>query len=222
MTAFVLKVFSDSQDFSGLSRDPSQLLCSAANWLVQRQNPDGSFRELAPFTTHQVSTSNDIEGTVALTSFTIVSLTSVDCGNENAIRKGQQYIHSKLQNLRFKPYPLAMATYAFSLTKDSKRFEAADMLWNDRIMRCYTNKGVCYWPADRSDLRQPSWYKQPKALEVESAAYALLAFVEQKNYAKANKVAKWLVEQRNDRGGFVSTQVKIYWTCLEFEALTHW
>lgn len=208
LTAYVLKVFSDSQEFGALSGDPSKILCSASRWLARQQNNDGSYSEISPFSTRQKMTRGDIEGKVALTAFAVVALESAECGNRGAIQKAVTYLQQKVSNLRFKPYPLSLATYAFSIAKHGSQFQSGELLWNGDIMRCF-DSARCYWPADRTDLRRPTWYKRPRALEVETAAYALLAYIEQKNFIKARKIAKWLVEQRNDRGAFVSTQVNV-------------
>lgn len=50
------------------------------------------------------------------------------------------------------------------------------------------------------------WYKQPNTVNVEMTAYGLLAMIEAGLYSDGLPVLKWLLNQRNDHGGFQSTQ----------------
>lgn len=50
------------------------------------------------------------------------------------------------------------------------------------------------------------WYTKPNSVNVEMTAYGLLALLEAGLYADALPIVKWLVNQRNELGGFQSTQ----------------
>lgn len=50
------------------------------------------------------------------------------------------------------------------------------------------------------------WYGKPNTINVEMTAYGLLAYLHAGLYAEALPIMKWLLTQRNDLGGFQSTQ----------------
>lgn len=50
------------------------------------------------------------------------------------------------------------------------------------------------------------WYEKPNSVNVEITAYGLLALLEAGFYSEALPIVKWLVNQRNEMGGFQSTQ----------------
>ena len=51
-----------------------------------------------------------------------------------------------------------------------------------------------------------SYYCRPRSCDVETTAYALLAFTSTNDVAYSLGIVRWLIEQRNPRGGFKSTQ----------------
>lgn len=68
-----------------------------------------------------------------------------------------------------------------------------------------------YWgqsnpvPRKPEDFNPP--YVQAPAIDVEMTSYALLTYVAQNKISEAVPVVKWLLTQRNPKGGFVTTQV---------------
>ena len=75
--------------------------------------------------------------------------------------------------------------------------------------------GLKYWEKDNSDddstTPQPMFWRPPyhraRSVNVEMTAYALLTYTHRRDFSEAVPIAKWLVSQRNSRGGFTSTQV---------------
>ena len=67
-----------------------------------------------------------------------------------------------------------------------------------------------YWQSDDSSFGEgpkPYWYSnRPKAIEVETTSYALLALL-QRDIKYTHAIVNWLTNQENYEGGFVSTQV---------------
>lgn len=57
--------------------------------------------------------------------------------------------------------------------------------------------------------------RQSKSVDVEITSYGVLALIEAKRFAEVLPYFKWLLAQRNDRGGFIGTQD----TVLGLEAL---
>ena len=64
------------------------------------------------------------------------------------------------------------------------------------------NSVMLYIPGD---IRY--WRHDDKAQAIETTSYALLAYLELQNVNSGLPLVKWLVQQRNPHGGFVSTQV---------------
>ena len=75
--------------------------------------------------------------------------------------------------------------------------------------------GLKYWEKDNSDddstTPRPMFWRPPyhraRSVNVEMTAYALLTYTHRRDFSEAVPIAKWLVSQRNSRGGFTSTQV---------------
>ena len=68
-----------------------------------------------------------------------------------------------------------------------------------------------YWPADTQSFgnaRMSYWYEEnPSVIEIETAAYAVLAQIKNSDSTYADPVVNWLLTQGNQRGAFSSTQV---------------
>lgn len=52
----------------------------------------------------------------------------------------------------------------------------------------------------------PNLIRRPSSIDVETTAYALLAHLEAKQFDESIPIVKWLLGQRNNKGGFQSTQ----------------
>ena len=74
--------------------------------------------------------------------------------------------------------------------------------------------GLQYWgyagDDEFGDLEKPYWYvKKPGALSVETTAYALLTQLTLNDVTASNPIVAWLLQQREEHGSFVSTQVSL-------------
>lgn len=73
--------------------------------------------------------------------------------------------------------------------------------------------GLKYWGFATDDdfegeQDKPYWYvKKPGALAVETTAYALLTQLTLNDVTASNPIVSWLLQQREEHGSFVSTQV---------------
>lgn len=68
-------------------------------------------------------------------------------------------------------------------------------------------EGQKHWnkPIPESDASNV-WYSKPNSVNTEMSAYGLLTLIETKPYVEVIPIMKWLLSQRNDQGGFQSTQ----------------
>jgi CD109 antigen len=57
------------------------------------------------------------------------------------------------------------------------------------------------------DGQKNPWYGLPNSVDVEMTAYGLLTYIQRGLVQDALPVMKWLITQRNEQGGFASTQV---------------
>lgn len=90
-------------------------------------------------------------------------------------------------------YALAVAAYALELADHGTKTDLLDQLFAKS-----STKGDRSWfqNADRTS----------KTLNVEMTSYGLLALLHNEKYSEGLPYFKWLLSQRNDRGGFHGTQ----------------
>lgn len=100
-------------------------------------------------------------------------------------------------------YTLALAAYALQLADHSAKTEILEKFdskatvtdgqkhWNKPIPETTTTEG---------------WYSKPNSVNTEMSAYGLLTLIAAKPYTEVIPIMKWLLSQRNDQGGFQSTQ----------------
>lgn len=70
----------------------------------------------------------------------------------------------------------------------------------------FVAEGVPRWSWADSDSLSPSW--QPRSTELELVSYVLLSLQRLGRAADGVQLARWLSRQRNQGGGFGSTQVR--------------
>lgn len=90
-------------------------------------------------------------------------------------------------------YALALAAFALELANHETK---EDVL--DQLLAKSSNKD------DRSWLKKTG--RSSKTLNVEITSYGLLTLLHSEQYSKGLPFFKWLLNQRNDRGGFQGTQ----------------
>lgn len=100
-------------------------------------------------------------------------------------------------------YAFALAAYALQLAEHSSKEE---VLKKFDSMATIT-EGQKFWNkpipvTESSDY----WYNKPTSVNTEMTAYGLLTLLETKPYTEAIPIMRWLLSQRNDQGGFQSTQ----------------
>jgi CD109 antigen len=120
---------------------------------------------------------------------------------KSEIDKASDYIANSIPD---EPYPLAISTYALQLANHLKKNEFLDKL--NSIGRTRDEKK--FW--------QRNYQLEASPIDREMTAYALLAHVAAGKVIEAIPIMKWLVEQRNSRGGFESSQE----TVVGIQALT--
>nr|AIN40971.1 C3 complement component [Ginglymostoma cirratum] len=192
LTAYVVKVFAMS--FNLIVIDPN-VLCGAAQWLtLNKQKPDGSFKEDAPVIHGEmIGGVKGSESDASLTAFVLIASVESKAvcspyieSYEDSIQKAGQYLNNRFNNLK-RTYPVTITAYALSLVNINKL---------DTLMM-FASEDQSYW-ADVGNAN--SLYT------IEATGYSLLTLVQLKEFDKAGKLVKWLSQRGEYGGGYSTTQ----------------
>uniref|UniRef100_A0A663EB10 CD109 antigen n=1 Tax=Aquila chrysaetos chrysaetos TaxID=223781 RepID=A0A663EB10_AQUCH len=192
LSAFVLRCFLQARPFIDIDQD---VLMDTAKWIVRHQKLNGEFHE--PGKVLHSDLQGGTNNPVTLTAYIMSSLLGLPDKQVLAFRNRIQ--KDKLEEGISDNYTLALVTYALSWAKSAKAKEALNML-NQRA----ENQGdFRFWVTPASEISD-SW--QPRSIDIELAAYALLSHFHQDRLVEGIPIMKWLSQQRNHLGGFSSTQ----------------
>ncbi|XP_058061517.1 thioester-containing protein 1 allele R1-like isoform X2 [Anopheles bellator] len=200
LTAFVARSF--KQAAKHITVDEA-VIDRSLEWLSDHQAPNGSFPEVG------VVSHKDMQGGsgggVALTAYTLIAfLENINLVDKykNTINKAIDYVYRNTESLD-DTYALALAAYALQLADHSSKGYILSKL----DTKATTDSDSKWWhkPVPESDTKNP-WNSRPNSVNVEMSAYSMLAFIEAGLDTDALPVMKWLIGQRNDKGGFQSTQ----------------
>uniref|UniRef100_A0A8C9QYB7 CD109 molecule n=1 Tax=Scleropages formosus TaxID=113540 RepID=A0A8C9QYB7_SCLFO len=186
LSAFVLRCFLQSRPFITVEQT---VLTSTANWLVQQQNHDGSFKE--PGTVIHTELQGGLDGPVSLTAYVLMALLEDPA---YTVRNKNNVTLETCTN-----YSLSLVAYALSLANSSKAKTALSEL----VRRADVQDGVMSWRTPGVGLVH-HW--QARSTDIETAAYVLLAMFTQGMVVEGLSLMKWLCRQQNHLGGYGSTQ----------------
>ncbi|NXQ27194.1 CD109 protein, partial [Alaudala cheleensis] len=195
LSAFVLRCFLQARQFIDIDED---VLIDTAKWIVRHQKLNGEFQE--PGKVLHSDLQGGTNNPVTLTAYIMSSLLGFpDKQHAYAIKTATNFLEDKLEEGISDNYTLALVTYALSWAKSTRAKEALNML-NQRAER---QGEFRFWVTPASEISD-SW--QPRSIDIELAAYALLSHFHQDRLAEGIPIMKWLSHQRNHLGGFSSTQ----------------
>lgn len=203
LTAYVAKLLAFSKEFYSLN---DKLIVDALIFLKKSQNADGSFTSAGlsyDFTTRSG------QG-VALTAFVAIAFIQnkeYAPQYKDVINKALNNINEKIGSLQDN-YEIAIASYALSLAKH----EAKDNFIDELKKNAISHDNKMYWYREVKS----SVNAGPASVNVEIAAYALMAFVNAGLEVEAVQIMNWLITQRTSTGGFHTTTD----TVIGIEALT--
>ncbi|XP_062505913.1 alpha-2-macroglobulin-like protein 1 isoform X2 [Corticium candelabrum] len=207
LTAFVLRSFGQADGLIGMSID-NRVQEEAIDFIISKQKDDGSFPPVCgPLHKEMQGCSG---GGCSLTAY--VTLALLEAGlppKDKAVTAALGYLTNNcIPSNCSSPYNLALVAY--TLTKASG-FEANADAALDLLRNCAkTDDDHRYWQYTLSPTCENKWawsyYCRSSSCDVETSAYALLAFANRGNIAYSLRIVRWLLEQRNPRGGFKSTQ----------------
>lgn len=200
LTAFVAKSFQQAVPFINVEE---KVIQEALHWLSTNQASNGSFPEVGKVS-HRDMQGGAAKG-LALTAYTLIAFLENQNSNQlyrNTINKAVDYIVRNLEGLD-DIYALAVSSYALNLAQHS----AKDAVFNLFEIKAQTSGDMKWWskPIGMDDKKNP-WYGLPNSVDVEMTAYGLLIYLQRGLVQEALPIMKWLITQRNEQGGFASTQ----------------
>jgi CD109 antigen len=200
LTAFVAKSFMSAAKYILVDRKNVE---ESLDFLANVQLENGSFPEVG-HVSHKDMQGGSSNG-IALTAYTLTTFLGDREASEkykNTIDKALKFIVENIDSLDDK-YSIAITSYALQLAKH----ELKNSLLAKLESKAENKNGQTYWTKEipTSDKENP-WYSRPSSVNVEMTAYALNALLETGRVSSAVPIMKWLVAQRNENGGFVSTQ----------------
>ncbi|KAL0273724.1 UNVERIFIED_CONTAM: hypothetical protein PYX00_006334 [Menopon gallinae] len=203
LTAFVVRSFRQAAPYINIEESVIQ---DALHWLQNNQASNGSFPEVGQVR-HSAMQGGSGNG-LALTSFTLITFLEnqkISPIYRNSIDKAVDYIVKNLKDLD-DPFAIAIASYALHLANHPAKDQAFHLLEE----KAQTDKEgeMKFWkkPIPEGDEKNP-WHEAiPNGVSVEMTAYAMLTYLERGLIQDAIPIMKWMTSQRNEQGGFASTQ----------------
>ncbi|GAB5571667.1 CD109 antigen isoform X1 [Prionailurus iriomotensis] len=195
LSAFVLRCFLEADPYIDIDEN---VLHRTYTWLKGRQKSNGEFWEPGRVIHSELQGGN--KSPVTLTAYIVTSLLGYKKYQPNIdVQESINFLESEFNRGISDNYTLALITYALSSVGSPKAKEALNML----TWRAEQEEGMQFWVSSESKLSE-SW--QPRSLDIEIAAYALLSHFLQYQVSEGIPIMRWLSRQRNSLGGFASTQ----------------
>uniref|UniRef100_A0A8C9DFZ0 CD109 molecule n=1 Tax=Prolemur simus TaxID=1328070 RepID=A0A8C9DFZ0_PROSS len=195
LSAFVLRCFLEADPYIDIDQN---VLHRTYTWLKGRQKSNGEFWEPGRVIHSELQGGN--KSPLTLTAYIVTSLLGYRKYQPNIdVQDSINFLESEFNRGISDNYTLALITYALSSVGSPKAKEALNML----MWRAEQEEGMQFWLSSASGLSD-SW--QPRSLDIEVAAYALLSHFLQFQVSEGIPIMRWLSRQRNSLGGFASTQ----------------
>ncbi|KAK7473610.1 hypothetical protein BaRGS_00035157, partial [Batillaria attramentaria] len=206
LTAFVAKTFQQAEPYIQID---VEVIARAVDWLVARQNYDGSFPEYG-IVQHRLLQGGAARGP-GLTAFVLISLLENNAqGARQRVKDAQvkavDYLKQQLPSITDN-YVLAIVSYALALAGDPAARTTLTRLENNAIVE----GKMKHWQGPDTSLpaNTGNYWQRPyggSASDVEITSYALLTYAASRDYVGGLSVMNWLASQRNSLGGYYSTQ----------------
>lgn len=197
LTAYVVKSFNQASKYIKIE---DEIIDQGLKFLSKVQNDDGSFPEVGYILASSMQ--GGASKGIGLTAY--VLSTFLESKNQDTyqrtIDKGLGYILENINDLN-DTYSLAIASYAMQLAKHPIYAKTKNSLLEKLEDKSTTEKQTKYWKRDGDKALHG-----PDSISIEMTSYALLAFLEDDRLTDSFGIGKWLVTQRNENGGFQSTQ----------------
>nr|XP_033794268.1 CD109 antigen-like [Geotrypetes seraphini] len=198
LSAFVLRCFLQAPPSVFIDPD---VISRVTQWLVRFQDAStGQFTE--PGRVIHTELQGGQNGPVTLTAYIVTSLLEDEFYRNtyaSQVTKAVQFLEEKLAQGINSNYTLSVVAYALSLANSTQ----AGLALNQLTGRAETRAETKFWSSPTSGL---SNYWQPSSSDIETASYALLSHFQQNRITEGIPIMKWLSQQRNNLGGYSTTQ----------------
>uniref|UniRef100_A0A1I8P930 TEP1-F n=1 Tax=Stomoxys calcitrans TaxID=35570 RepID=A0A1I8P930_STOCA len=186
LTAYVIRFFMKAAKYTTLD---TEIVESGLSYLSSKQLPDGSF----PYTGYLFEPAQ--QNRFGFTAFVLMAFLEEQKYSQKyqtTIDNGMKFLNTNLDNTN-DVYALSIMAVAMKMAKHPNSPKVMEKLMASK----QTAMDYIWW--SQADGKQ--------AKDVEITAYVLMALLEQSDVEPKiiQSTVKWLVEQRNDRGGFKST-----------------
>ncbi|EGT41286.1 CBN-TEP-1 protein [Caenorhabditis brenneri] len=199
LTAFVVRSFHHAKQYAFV--DPN-VISRAVAFLNSQQMESGAFAERGEVH-HKDMQGGAQDGGVALTAFVLISI--LENGMENG--KAVAYLEKHLDEISGNAYTMAVVAYALQLAKSKQAGNAFDMLKKHKVVE---KSGDVKFASAQKKTEKPkearAYIFQARPVDIETTSYAVLSYLAQNQTSEALSIIRWLVSQRNELGGFTSTQ----------------
>lgn len=199
LTAYCVKTFIAASQFFYIDQNVIQ---AGFNFILSKQNPDGSFREDGNVI-HKDMQGGSSKG-LAMTAYIVIILTE-------GLSKYPQYKAARDSGLEFivknlnvnDVYDMAISCYALNLANHTN----FTTFYPKLLAMGIETADMIHWqkPTEVQDQNSWSYWNQPRSSDVEITSYVLLILANT-DLLKGIKCAKYLVSQKCKSGGFASSQ----------------
>ncbi|XP_063437485.1 CD109 antigen-like [Mytilus trossulus] len=214
LSAYVIKTFQKAKTHIFID---DNVIIKSVKWIISHQLSDGSFPGSMYTYYMQDKTANEI----SLTAFVLIALQEnlhlqgMTHSITDAVTKAQHFLETNIYTVN-DIYCLAITSYALAI-RNSLSFDA---IFNKLGTHAVVRDDMKYWTyASLSSSNGNAWsssYMQSTSIDIETSAYALLAYTGRNLPLDGYHVMKWIITQRNSNGGFASSQD----TVVALEAIT--
>jgi CD109 antigen len=197
LTAFVIKSFNQASKYIEIESD---IMNQGLKFLSNTQEDDGSFPEVGRILSSSLQGGSS-KG-IGLTAYVLTTFLEAHNSEtyKDVVSKGLSYILNNVDELK-DTYSLAIASYALQLAKDPTYDSIRNTLLEKLETKAENKNQMKYWKRNLVDTES-----KPDSIAIEMTSYGLLAFMEAGKIAESFSIAKWLITQRNENGGYQSTQ----------------
>ncbi|KFM76917.1 Complement C3, partial [Stegodyphus mimosarum] len=168
------------------------VLRSGIKWLLDNQQPDGSYIESRRM--YHLNMMGGVQGNIAMTAFALIALQECRCDIKklHLVKvRAMTFLERHLGDVT-KELPVAIVAYALSLSDSPLKKNAHEKLLH--LAKQDEDANITYW-----DTGNP-------ARNIEATAYGLLNLLLFNDMAKSSSVVNWLNSQQLQSGSFQSTQ----------------
>lgn len=194
LTAYIAKVLGFAKTLISIN---DATIYKALDFVKKMQKINGNYDDKV-HNYFYISKTGSQKG-IPLTAFVAIAiLENVDYSTKykSTVDKAIEYIDSSRAHL-VDNFDIAISTYALALSNHKNTSAYLEELKDTAIIR----DDLMFWHRERNSLKKD----ESPSIQVEIAAYAIMAFVKAGRGVEAVPIMKWLMTQRQDHGGFYST-----------------